>query len=114
MCRNTQNIMQSVAPKSLVLKNSVFRNFLLASTVSLLGSNVFDFAIPLYVIQRTHSVVDLSLATIALNLPFFLMAPITGYTVDNFNKRRIMLMSDMGQVCLLSFLVAYDFLPSSY
>lgn len=77
----------------------------------MLGTQIFDFAIPLYVIQRTNSVIALSLTAVALNLPFFLMAPITGYSVDNFNKRKIMYSSDLAQIVLLAFLFFYDFLP---
>lgn len=102
--------MQKSKP-SLLKRNSLFRNFICASGVSLLGTQIFDFAIPLYVIQRTNSVIALSLAAVALNLPFFLMAPITGYSVDNFNKRKIMYSSDIAQIILLLFLFAYDFLP---
>lgn len=92
----------------LLKKNGVFRNFLSASTVSLLGSNVFDIAIPVYVAQKTGSVFALSAATVALNLPFFLMAPFTGYLVDNFNKRKILLYSDIGQVICLALLLVYE------
>lgn len=94
---------------SLLKKNQVFRHFLSASTISLLGSNIFDVAIPVYVAAKTGSVYALSAATIALHLPFFLMAPLTGYLVDNFNKRKILLYSDIGQVVCLSLLLIYEF-----
>lgn len=94
----------------LLRSNSVFKNFLLASTVSMLGSNVFDVAIPVYVAAKTGSVYALAAATVALHLPFFLMAPITGYLVDNFNKRKIMLYSDLGQVLCLLLFIPYEFL----
>lgn len=95
--------------KSLISRNGVFRNFLAASSVSLLGNNIFDIAIPLYIVQRTHDPMVLSAANIALTLPFFVMAPLTGFTVDNFNKRRIMLFSDLGQVFCLLLLLVYDY-----
>lgn len=93
--------------KSLVNRNNVFRYFLTATSVSLLGSSIFDLAIPVYVINTTHDVISLSLTNVALNLPFFLMAPLTGHVVDNFNKRRVMLASDIGQVVCLTFLLIY-------
>jgi MFS family permease len=92
--------------------NPTFRNFLSASTISLLGSNVFDVAIPVYVAQKTGSVYALSAATVALHLPFFLMAPFTGYLVDNFNKRKILLYSDIGQVLCLVLLLLYEFVSA--
>jgi MFS family permease len=95
--------------KSLMARNGIFRNFLAASSISLLGNNIFDIAIPLYIVQRTPDPMMLSFANIALTLPFFLMAPLTGFTVDNFNKRRVMLASDLGQVFCLLFLLIYDY-----
>lgn len=93
--------------KSLLHRNGVFRNFLTATSVSLLGTSIFDLAIPVYVINTTHDVIALSLTNVALNLPFFIMAPVTGHVVDNFNKRRVMLGSDIGQVICLAFLLVY-------
>lgn len=101
--------MNRVSFWSFFKENPVFRNFLSASTISLLGSNVFDVAIPVYVATKTGSVYALSAATIALHLPFFLMAPFTGYLVDNFNKRNILLYSDVGQVLCLALLFVYEF-----
>jgi len=94
--------------KNLIARNGVFRNFLAASSISLLGNNIFDIAIPLYIVQRTPDPMLLSWANIALTLPFFLMAPLTGFTVDNFNKRRVMLFSDIGQIFCLLLLLFYD------
>lgn len=94
--------------KNLIARNGIFRNFLAASSISLLGNNIFDIAIPLYIVQRTPDPMLLSWANIALTLPFFLMAPLTGFTVDNFNKRRVMLASDIGQILCLLFLLIYD------
>lgn len=94
--------------KNLIARNGVFRNFLAASSISLLGNNIFDIAIPLYIVQKTPDPMLLSWANIALTLPFFLMAPLTGFTVDNFNKRRVMLTSDVGQILCLLLLLLYD------
>ena len=95
-------------PNEFWKKNRLFRHFLSASTISLLGSNVFDVAVPVYVATKTGSVYALAAATIALHLPFFLMAPVTGYLVDNFNKRKILLYSDLGQVICLALLFLYE------
>ena len=95
-------------PKSLIARNGIFRNFLAASSISLLGNNIFDIAIPLYIVERTPDPMMLSWANLALTLPFFIMAPLTGFTVDNFNKRRVMLASDLGQILCLIFLLLYE------
>jgi len=93
---------------SLLGRNPLFRNFLCATTVSLMGTNVFDIAMPLYVLEKTHSAWAVSLVAFCLHLPHFLMAPLTGFMADHFNKRRIMLYTDLGQVICLSFLLAYE------
>lgn len=89
-------------------EHPVFRDFLVASTVSLTGTSIFDIAIPIYVLQRTGSAMALSLVAVSLHLPHFLMAPLTGFLADNFAKRRIMLFSDLGQVVCMLFLLAYE------
>lgn len=73
-----------------------------------MGTNVFDIAMPLYVLEKTHSAWAVSLVAFCLHLPHFLMAPLTGFMADHFNKRRIMLYTDLGQVLCLSFLLAYE------
>ena len=92
---------------SLLSRNAVFRNFLAASTISLVGSNIFDIAMPLYMIQRTHSATALALVTVGLTLPYFLMAPLTGYSADHLDNRLVMLVSDLGQVVCMLFLLVY-------
>jgi MFS family permease len=94
-------------------KHPLFRNFLTASTISLIGSNIFDIAVPLYVYAKTQSAIYLSLAAVALNLPYFLMAPLTGFLVDNYDKRRVMLFSDIGQVVCVAAFLFYDILGFS-
>jgi len=93
---------------SLLERNPLFRNFLCATTVSLMGTNVFDIAMPLYVLEKTHSALAVSMVAFCLHLPHFLMAPLTGFIADHFNKRRIMLYTDIGQVVCLSFLLIYE------
>src|SRR5689334_18938247 len=99
--------MPQTKSRSLFDKNPVFRNFIAAVTISLLGSNIFDWAIPVYIASRTDSVTALTLSLVCLQLPFLVMAPFVGFIVDNFNKRRVMLGSDIGQACCMIFLIAY-------
>lgn len=94
--------------QSLIQRSPIFRNFLAASSISLLGNNIFDIAIPLYIVQRSPDPILLSWANLSLTLPFFLMAPLTGFTADHFDKRRVMLASDLGQIICLVFLLLYE------
>ena len=90
--------------------NQRYGLFLLSSTISLIGSTIFDIAIPLYVIERSHSAWALSALAVALNLPYFVMAPLTGYVVDRFDKRKIMLASEAGQMVLFLLLLGQGML----
>ena len=96
----------------LLKRNPVFRGFITASTISMLGTSIFDLSMPLYVWGRTQSAMALSLTNVALVLPYFLMAPFTGYWADHFDKRRVMLVTDIGQVLFLLFLFCYDLFPT--
>jgi MFS family permease len=89
-------------------RNPTFFRFLGASTVSLLGSNVFDIALPIYVWQRTQSAMMLAMSTMALNLPYLLAAPWTGFSADHFDKRRTLLVADVASAMLMVFLLGYD------
>lgn len=96
-------------PTKLLAQNPVYKNYLAASTVSLLGSSIFDIAMPLYVFEKTQSPFALSLVSLGLNLPYFLTAPLTGYLVDHFDKRKVLIFSDIGQALAMLFLIFYDF-----
>ena len=100
-------------PTNLLIKHPIYRNYLAASTISLLGSNIFDIAMPLYIFNRTQSPMALALVSLGLNLPYFLTAPFTGYTVDHFDKRKVMLVSDIGQALTMLLLIVYDLVGSN-
>jgi predicted MFS family arabinose efflux permease len=92
---------------SLPARNLRFRHFLVASTVSLTGSQVFDISMPLYALNRHGSAMELSLLMVALYLPHFLMAPVTGYLSDRAHKRHSLLLADFGQIAVLLLLSLY-------
>lgn len=95
-------------------RNPLFKSFLFANTISLLGSNVFDLAMPLYILGKTHSIFALAVVNLAINLPYFVMAPLTGYIVDHFDKRRVMLAADLVQItCMVGLMVIESVSPAS-
>jgi len=51
----------------------------------------------------------LSLAYVGMNLPYFIMAPLTGYIIDHFDKRKLMIAADLGQVICMSLMLLYDY-----
>lgn len=98
---------------SFLERNPLFRKFIVASTLSLLGTSVFDVVFPLYVWNRTHSAFDLAMANFALLLPYLVAAPITGYSVDHLDRRKLLLFSDGASVVLLVFFLLYDLTGAS-
>ena len=68
---------------------------------------------PLWVWDKTHSPIALSLVSIALQLPYFVMAPITGYVVDNYDNRKLMIATDLAQMALLCLLLLSDVTSTS-
>lgn len=92
---------------SFLVKNPRFQHFLGAITISFIGSSIFDIAMPIYVLQRTDSVVLMSLVSVALHLPHFVMAPVNGFLADHSNRRRLLLSCDMGQIFLMLLTLLY-------
>lgn len=73
--------------------------------VSWVGSSAGDFALSLWVYQRTGSVTLLSLTLFCAYLPGIVAAPFAGVLVDRWDRRWVMLGSDLGvAVCRLAVL----------
>jgi DHA3 family macrolide efflux protein-like MFS transporter len=83
-----------------------FRTFLLiwlGQSVSLIGSGLTGFALGVYVYQRTGSVTQFALISLSTALPGILFSPIAGALVDRWDRRRAMILSDLGAgLCTLS------------
>ncbi|HEY0020867.1 MAG TPA: MFS transporter [Longimicrobium sp.] len=74
--------------------------------VSWVGTTAGDFALSLWVYQRTGSVTLLSLTLFCAYLPGIVAAPFAGVLVDRWDRRRVMLASDLGvALCRLGVLL---------
>ena len=74
------------------------RNFALLWTgglVSLTGDWVLMIGLPIYVLILTHSVLATGVMLIAGRLPTLLFGAVAGVFVDRWNRKRIMVVSDM-------------------
>ncbi|MCL5996187.1 MAG: MFS transporter [Chloroflexi bacterium] len=67
----------------------------LGQLVSIVGSGMTDFALGLYVYQRTQSVTQFALILLCRALPVILISPVAGALVDRWDKRTVMLCSDI-------------------
>lgn len=64
--------------------------------ISLIGSGLTNFALGVWVYQRTGSVTQFSLILLFAMLPTVLISPIAGALVDRWNRRWCMILSDSG------------------
>ncbi|MCG8553930.1 MAG: MFS transporter [Proteobacteria bacterium] len=73
----------------------------IGQAVSLLGSQLVQFALVWYLTRETGSAVVLTTATLVAMLPQVILGPIAGSMVDRGNRRRFMILAD-GSIALLT------------
>lgn len=74
---------------------SRFGRLLTAAAISNLGDGVGGVAFPLLVATLTRDPLQVAGVTFALQLPWFLMAVISGALVDRMDRRRVMVITDL-------------------
>jgi MFS transporter, DHA3 family, macrolide efflux protein len=74
----------------------VFLTVWFGQLVSLTGSGLSGFALGIWVYQRTGSATQFALITLFASLPGILLSPITGTLADRWNRRYVMLFSNLG------------------
>jgi MFS family permease len=90
----------------MVLRNRSFRRLLAALAVSQLGDWLYNVALLAYVFERTHSPVWLGATTAARVLPIVLLGPLAGLLGDRFDRRAVMIASDLVRAGTMLALVA--------
>jgi MFS family permease len=70
--------------------------------VSQLGGSFTTFALPLLVFKLTHSATSLALTTAAEIVPYLLFGLLLGAVVDRFDRKRLMLGSDIAQALVIT------------
>ena len=66
--------------------------------VSVLASGMTQFALTLWMYEQTESAMALAGMQVAFITPFLLMSPIAGVWVDRYNRKLMMMVSDLGAV----------------
>ncbi len=88
---------------------SGFRTFLiiwLGQFVSMLGTGMTRFALLIWAYQQTGSATTLALLGFFGWLPFILVSPIAGVWVDRLDRRKVMILADIGSALLSIFALA--------
>ncbi|MFN2388367.1 MAG: MFS transporter [Actinomycetota bacterium] len=78
-----------------------FRYLLSGFAVSSVGDWLYGIALVVFVYDRTGSVAWVSAASILRLLPYVLLGPIAGLVADRFNRRTIMILSDIARAALM-------------
>ncbi|WP_030453964.1 non-ribosomal peptide synthetase/MFS transporter [Herbidospora cretacea] len=64
--------------------------------VSITGTALTEFALPLWIYMTTGSLVNFALFSVLALVPGMLAAPIAGTVVDRFDRRKVILVSDIA------------------
>jgi len=76
--------------------------------ISILASSMTGFALSIWVFQRTSSATSLGIMQTAFVLPYLLIIPLAGVLVDRYNRKLMMMISDLAAgVGTLTILVLY-------
>jgi MFS family permease len=68
---------------------------LAGQAVSILASGMTGFALSIWVFQQTRSATSLGIMQTAFTLPYLLIIPIAGVLVDRYNRKLMMMVSDL-------------------
>jgi MFS family permease len=68
----------------------------LGQLVSLLATNMTQFALTIWVYEKTHSVTALAVQQTFFITPFLIISPLAGVWVDRYNRKLMMMLSDVG------------------
>lgn len=74
----------------------VFTIVWLGQLVSLLGTSMTGFALPIWVFGQTERVQELALVGLAFTLPLILLSPVVGAIIDRSDRKLMMMLSDLA------------------
>src|SRR5690554_8083598 len=96
-----------------LLKNKNFMLIVTGNFVSLIGSNIMQFVLSLYILALTGSaMIFASMLAISI-LPRILLSPIAGVFSDWFDKKRSIVLLDLINALILLGFSAYVFYVGS-
>jgi len=88
------------------LRHRSYRVLLAGSTVSESGDWLYNVALAVYVFDRTHSAGWVAAATVFRLVPYVILAPIGGLVADRFDRRVVMIWSDVARAASMGALAA--------
>ncbi len=88
------------------LRYPAFRSLLAALAVSQVGDWLYNLALVVLVWDRTHSALWAGITTAARIVPVVVLGPLGGVLADRFDRRRIMIGSDLVRMAFMLLLAA--------
>ena len=89
------------------MKEKLFRRdftlVVIGQIISLFGNNVLRYALPLYLLNKTHSPSLFGLVSACAFIPMVVLAPIGGLVADRVNKRNVMVCLDFATAAIVVF-----------
>ncbi len=76
-----------------------FRDFMviwLGQVVSMFGSGLTGFALGVWVYERTGSITEFTLIAVFGSVPGLLVSPFAGVLIDRWDRRKVLILSDIG------------------
>lgn len=70
----------------------------LGQIVSVLASSMTGFGMTLWIYKQTESATAMAMMQVAFITPFLLLSPLAGAMVDRYNRKLMMMVSDLGAV----------------
>ncbi|MCU1472082.1 MFS transporter [Amnibacterium sp.] len=83
------------------LRSPSFRRLAAALAASQCGDWLYNVALLVFVFDRTHSVLWVSVTTVMRVLPIVVLGPLGGALADRFDRRRLMILSDVLRAALM-------------
>lgn len=81
-----------------------FTLVVIGQIISLFGNAILRFALPLYLLNQTHSAALFGIVSACSFIPAIILTPIGGIIADRVNKRNIMVILDFGTAALVTVL----------
>lgn len=78
----------------------------LGQIISVLASSMTGFGLSLWMYRQTESATAMGLMQVAYITPFLLLSPIAGVMVDRYNRKLMMMVSDLAAVVGTTFILA--------
>jgi MFS family permease len=84
------------------LRHRDFRRLIESAAVSQIGDWLYNVALAVYAFERTHSAAWIGVMTLLRLIPYVLLAPLGGVIADRYERRTVLIVSDVLRAVLMA------------